>query len=276
MFGKLASLVSGSSENPESWVEWQKNKPSSHFQRSEAFHYFYTLHPDFVPIEHEGVTNDYYCYCLGQFKAFAPSGWIGVVTRDRLLSFLLKFYDSCKGFGRSLLWGDPPGIQALRLALEKGEMESLSKINFSSLVYDYTVLHSHTVAVFSLSTLVLSLAAHVLSRTTTHSTFPSFELRLCKKALEMKIFGSFIRETRSSAIEIPESRQPIEIAHGSWPNNFIAAHTCVYCHRKTEKLWGSNHSCLDCHMEKICSICGSPFSCRGSDGFPRCLLHSYD
>jgi len=280
MLGKLARLVTGAgSDQAETWREWQRSRPPAHFQLSPSYQTFVSYYPDFVGVTQEGAEGIYATYCLGQFRVFAPSHWIGAVTRDRLLRGLLHLYDSCKGVGRSLLWGDPPGVLALRRALEEGmsskAVDSLFLYDFSSSFYDYTTLHAHTVAYFSLSTLVLSLASHILSRTVNFCTIPYFEPRLCKKAFESKVFGlRQHEESRSVPVAVPASPPPAEIAHGSWPNGLIAVHTCRFCHRKTEKLWGDNQACLDCHMEKICALCSTPASTRGGDGFPRCALHA--
>lgn len=245
------------------WEEWQRSQVSEHYQKSDIFQYYLLYNPDHVNI----ITNASYKYCFGEFTCF-----INLQNGGNVLEYftkLLNLYDICKGYSRKVT-GDPYGITLLRQVLEKRTIVFLYDHDFTQYAYDYSKIHAHTVAKFSLSTLIMRLASNYLSFIYNKVSFPTIMLSVCQQAQKAVIFG--IERKVSEPIDIVMN--PSEKSHNSsWPSDNLTCLRCKTCSRVTENLWGVFNSCLDCHTKRICSLCGHKAIIIGFDNLPKCVTH---
>lgn len=269
-----------------SWKEWQNQQYSLHYEKSEIFSYYRSQRPMFRPPRDSCINNEsayWYSYCFGDFTCLIvePINSIDIMT---YIKVILDVYDVCKGFRRSIT-GDPNCINVLRKVISTGNLQPLSEHNFTQYNYDYTQLHAHTVAQYSLSTLLMRLVSHYLTFVNSHLKITVFPITIshCQQCLNTRIFG----EPQS---KLPKASKPIptpsrikntiqeEIKPTSWPYNKTgsdACFRCKVCQRATEKIHGDFHVCLDCHIYRICSKCGLPaVVIDGNDKLPKCQEHS--
>ena len=143
----------------------------------------------------------------------------------------------------------------------------------SNYYYDYSIIHAHTVAYFSLSTLVMMLVSNHIGRITGHKNHRTIDFEKCKKAYENCVFGipEEIHIIKSAPIDIiPHSRN--HIMANSWP--VTKQIKCSKCSRLTEGTWGKFGYCLDCHLKKACSSCGADAQGKSeNDDMPKCSFH---
>lgn len=141
-----------------SWYEWQKLQSSIHFQRSDVFRVYAQKHM----IPDEEFSKDIN-YVMGDFKHFVTFEFI---RNDDIfweyIDVLIELYDICKGYRRRIL-GDPPFIIKLKQSLQEKDIMIILKYGFAECDYDYYRIHVHTVAHFSLSTLVMRLVSHLVA-----------------------------------------------------------------------------------------------------------------
>lgn len=258
------------------WLEWQSRQPPSHFEKSDIFQYYLSYHPNFQPPTGSTTTekcNIYYRYCFGDFSSIIVKPESGSNAIE-YFSLLLDIYDTCKGATRRLK-GDPIGITLLRRVIEKKSLFPLFNHDFNDYAYDYSKLHAHTVCQYSLSTLIMRFVSHYMSHTQTREYYPFIRLDTCQKAYDNYVYGEPRRTpmVSSSSIAIRQRLMDDEIKPGSWPRDISTCLRCRKCSRITENVYGSFNACLDCHLKRICSVCGEQAVIIGADNFPKCHLH---
>lgn len=261
-------LVKSRSEQ-EAWKAWQDSQPPSHFHHSATFQSFRAAHPEFQGLDTKSSHDDRdaIAYCFGDYQSFVPCGYIGSSTCERLLKSLIDLYDSGKGLMRIYL-GDPPIIAALRICqLEKSSI--LSNLTLRESAYDYTFIHAHTAACYSLSTLVLLLAVNLVAMTNVHSRLPQIDVRLCERCRREKVFGEPYSGIVRRPLPIPGQDRGSEGRYGSLPEG-LPGNFCSICDRATEKIYGRFRTCYDCYTCKICKVCGLTGTRLGTDRLPRC------
>jgi hypothetical protein len=255
-------------ENFKAWEEWQKKQLPSHFMDCQLQQY--------VPTK-PGFKNLYAKYCFGTFDnlIYLPEHCEPI----RYLTLLLSIYDQCKGYARFIVKGDPTGIALLRKVIKTNNLDFLYEHEFKIYAYDYTVLHAHTVAYHSLSTLILFLVSNYMHfKSYKSDIFPHIDYDLCKQAYQNKVFGdiAYVQTHKStSAIKIKAKTDLVaNKTCNSWPNNAVISQLkCEHCERICENYWGQHKHCLDCHLYKVCSVCGGSSFSIGKDNYPRCVLH---
>lgn len=289
MLGTLTNLLrwsttpaSSSMVTPEierlTWIEWQKRQPPSHYEKSDIFQYYLVYRPGFQPpvgsVAKERCSV-YYRYCFGDFTPMIVNPEPGSNAVD-YFSLLLDIYDTCKGYSRRLT-GDPIGITLLRQVIQKKSLSPLFNHDFNQYAYDYGELHAHTVCQYSLSKLIMRLVSNYMSQTNTREYYPSIMLDICQQIYERRVYGAIkkLPSTPSSAVVIRPPHRSVEeeIRPCSWPRDVATCLRCRKCLRITENVYGSFSACLDCHMKRICSICGDQAVIIGADELPKCYVH---
>ncbi len=285
MWKSLTEWMSWNNSNNEwhTWEIWQLNQPNPHFKKSEIFEYYRNYRINFYPPANNILTNNqnvakYYLYCFGDFTIFLVEPHNNAIE---YFTILLDVYDVCKGITRRLT-GDPPGIILLRDSIKQKSLESLLRHNFEQYNYNYGILHAHTVVQFSLSTLIMRLVSNYLGQIYQSINFPMIVLNNCIKAYNQYNFGYPIEVSLPIPIEAPKiSNSPVSSIEfngeysSSWPSlpKNLSNLRCSKCNRISENLWGKFKVCLDCHMKRICSECGTTAVIIGVDHFPKCCKH---
>ncbi len=254
-------------QNYELWSDWQKKQTKSHYIESYLTSY--------IPLK-SGYKNMYFRYCFGDFEnlIYMPE------TCNDLTYFtlLLSTYDSCKGYLRSIK-GDSAGISLLRKVVYCKNCDALYDHHFNIYSYPYDRIHAHTVSQFSLSTLLMLFVSnymHFKSYNSDH--FPHIEVDLCKGAYNNKVFGeiTYVNTTKTIRAPIPIKKTDASVVRNcnSWPEpRHSITNKCSNCTRIADSLWGNHNHCLDCHLYKVCFICGGQMFTVGRDKLPRCQIH---
>jgi len=263
------------------WEEWQQKQIPSHYIKSDIFQYYLTQRPQFQPPQHAvntGYNSQYYNYCFGDFTVLIvnPNGGGDVVT---YLTILLDVYDICKGISRRIT-GDPLGISLLRNVVIKRSLVPLQEHDFNQYNYNCERIHAHTVAQYSLSTLIMICVSNYMYHIGTKGHFISISRSSCQKAYNDYVFGVPNDHTNSkkqtqnntTAINIPQKNNTSGAAL-SWPRDNATCLRCQTCNRVTENIWGTFNACMDCHMKRICSKCAGPPVIISADNLPKCNIH---
>lgn len=264
----------------DTWELWQRSQPLSHYEKSDIYQYYLTSHPSFKSSQLSCCTGShgiYYIYCFGEFATLIvnPSSTNDISC---YCSLLLDFYDTCKGITRRIT-GDPTSISVLREVVRRKSPIPLHAHDFTQYSYDYTVIHGHTVAQYSLSTLIMRFVSNFMHQISPHGNYPNILLTKCEKAYNNSVFGPIQKILISSCkkstapITIPTKVIIEEGRCSSWPRDSSTCSRCQICNRVSENLWGNFNSCLDCHMKRICSECGKPAVIISSDNLPKCDIH---
>lgn len=271
-----------------SWKEWQKRQYSLHYERCDLFFHYKSSRPLFKQPRESCIDKEsyyWYSYCFGDFTCLIvePSNAIYIYDYIKLL---VDIYDVCKGMRRSIT-GDPIGITLLKKTISTGNLQPLHKHNFAQYNYDYSEIHAHTIAQYSLSTLLMRLLSHYLTFVSSYYGINGFavDLSSCQRCLENRTFGEpktkTIKTIGSKPVAIPnrisKSAPSEEIKPISWPynKNDQGFFRCKNCQRVTEIVHGDFHVCLDCHSLRICSKCGNPAVVIDSDDkLPKCQIHT--
>ena len=247
----------------DTWEVWQRSQPPSHYEKSDIFQYYLSFRPQFRASKNYDV---YYTYCFGDFATFIFNPSLGDNVPD-FCTLLLDFYDTCKGVSRRIT-GDPSGISTLREVVKKGSVIPLHAHDFNQYIYDYTLIHAHTVAQYSLSTLLMRLVANFMHNVSSYGDYPEIAIVECQKAYDNYCFGGRSRVSLTTAhININEPKS------SSFPFDTSICSRCHVCNRVSENLWGTFNACLDCHTKRICSECSLTAVVISSDNLPKCSLH---
>ena len=265
-----------SSENTikifESWIEWQKIQPKSHYVESTLSTYI-TPKP--------GHKNPYIKYCFGDFENiyYMPEH----INEMAYFTLLLNTYDRCKGYLRSIVKGDLTGIDLLRRVIKAKNSDELYNHDFTIYDYNCSILHGHTIAYHSLSTLIMYLVSNYMHYKSYNSDhFPHIDIELCKTAYFNKIFGDvmFISSNKdlpkSNTIIIKkEIKNDITRTCNSWHGQHInsSVNKCSHCKRVCDSYWSKHKLCLNCHLYEVCSVCAGEKFSVGVDGYPLCIIH---
>jgi hypothetical protein len=212
---------------------------------------------------------------------------------------LLDIYDVCKGYSRRLT-GDPPGIFILRNSIKTKTTHELQNHGFAQYAYTYNNIHAHTVAQYSLSTLIMRLVENYMSYVNVCGYYTPISITLCKNSFNSNVFGkifdptgivlasldapivqpilksapNIISDNISNNISTDCRRRKSEDFKGmSLPRDSAMCVRCQACSRITERSWGIHKACLDCHIKRICSKCGNAATVIGFDNFPKCQDH---
>jgi hypothetical protein len=275
MFKTIKDLIwtANTQDEWKSWEEWQDKQDSKHYEKSELFRYYLSCRP-YYQISKNSVVKDidnnkYYKYCFGDYVEL-------IVNPDRCnvityITLLIDIYDVCKGLTRRLK-GDPEGILILREVIAKNNLSILDKHNLNQYLYPYNKLHAHTVVQFSLSTFLLRILVHYLSFIKLNIYDSAITLSKCKSSFDTKIYGSPVFIISNNIDIINSTIRSKDIKSFSWPRDTSLALRCKFCCRITENIWGNFSSCLDCHLNRICSICGQKAIIIIND-LPKCYNH---
>jgi hypothetical protein len=257
----------------KSWEEWQNKQDKKHFEKSELFQYYLSCRPYYQIPKNSFITDlnnsKYYSYCFGDFVGLIvnPDGCNAI----KYISLLLDVYDVCKGFTRRVK-GDPEGITLLREVITKNNLAILDKHNFTQYLYPYTNIHAHTVTQFSLSTFLLRILLHYMSFIKINIYDSSISLSLCKKTYDNKYFGNNFNNVSNNIHIINKNTKNSDTRSFSWPRDTSGSLRCRSCCRITENTWGDFDACLDCHLRRICSVCGQK-AIIIIDDLPKCYNH---
>lgn len=234
VFQSLVNPVSVNyQDNFHQWEIWQGKQPRSHFIRSQIYEQYLLRRPHFI--EEDSNYTKGQTYVLGKFINFLrPND--DLVT---YLTILLDLYDCCKGYSRLLF--DPPGIIELRHSLLERDLSILYRHDYRVYAFDYTKIHAHTVAIFSLSTLVMRFVSNAIDNNFSREIFPTIDRNICLRALDNKTFGPPILK-------------------------------CEHCRISTDILLGNFNLCQDCFYRR-CIICNDVATTKHTDNFPRCYIH---
>lgn len=261
------------------WEEWQRYRQPSHYEKSDIFQYYLSVRSNFQPPTDSCISaynSKYFIYCFGDFASLLVNPHGGGNILD-YITLLLDVYDVCKGLSRRIK-GDPNCIYLLREVVMKRKLDHLQRYNFDQHDYPYNIIHGHTVAQYSLSTLIMRFIAHYLSQTSTRGYYPNILSSSCQEAYTNCNFGAPVMLSTpkgSAPISIiqPQKSKPEEIRGSSWPQDYSKCYRCKVCTRMTENIWGKFDTCVDCHLKRICSVCGSQAVIISNDGLPKCSFH---
>jgi len=236
----------------DSWKNWQQGQLSSHFERSDIFQHYLSMRQNFKPPDGSCIFTEnskYYIYCFGDF---APLIMNTSIDLFEYIIILLDIYDTCKGYLRRMI-GEHPCITAMRNTVITKCISEIYNYDYSQYLYPYDTIHAHTVAQYSLSTLIMRFLHHFIGKSVDRCYYnishEGISLRLCKNAYYNNIFGK--------AVEYTDYYQ------------------CKTCMRLTETVLGNFHVCVDCHFKRICSVCGAVACMITNDNLPKCILHEH-
>ncbi len=140
-----------------SWLEWQTKQAPIHFQRSDVFKK-YASYNNSIMLRGRDKDIEYNTdnmYVMGDFRYFIEfeSRYDDDQFWDNV-KLLLDLYDCCKGW-RRLICGSSTFIIQLRYAHQHKSFAQLYNTDYQECNYDIRKIHVHTVAHFSLSTLIM-------------------------------------------------------------------------------------------------------------------------
>ena len=287
MWRSLNEWVRWSTNDWNTWKDWQRRQTSIHYEKCDLFQYYLSQRPNFQPPPEVMINKSlskYHVYCFGDFTCLinTPIGPANVAEYFRLL---LDIYDVCKGMTR-MITGDPSGIIVLREVIAKNTLLPLERHDCTKYAYPYTEIHAHTVCQYSLSTLIMRLVMHYMRNLLGKFGNYGINGKLCQDTYDKCIFGTpmsprtspiltntepiTIRSTTTSNIAMARNDE----FHGSsWPRDHSAALRCKNCKRVTEHTWGKFNSCLDCYLKRICSVCAATATIISADELPKCKDH---
>ncbi len=263
----------------DTWEIWQNQQLPTHYEKSDIFQYYLSVRPRYCPPRNSCINDHnhrYYVYCFGDFSSLIvnPLGYNDIIG---YIILLLDIYDVCKGFSRRLK-GDPNCIALLREVIRKRSIDPILKHDLSQYDYPYNRIHAHTVAQYSLSTLLMKFIIHYLASNGVKGNYSTITLPICQTTYNDQIFGAPKSTSnplaKSSPININQNAPSNkEMKVHSWPQDQSKLFRCKVCTRVTENIWGDFDACMDCHLKRICSICGVRAVIIATDGLPKCIAH---
>lgn len=258
----------------DTWSTWQAQRDDAHFVAFDAYLAFFRAQPEsFFPPScvSSGSDAKFFWYAFG---VFTPLIVAKPLTPSQALSFgasLLALYDANKGYAR-LFTGDPPGIAHLRACVSAQNLSLLRSYDYAPYAYDVSQLHAHTVAQFSLSSLVLFILSHSLHRS--GAAVPHVDPALLRDAYARKAFCKVLKNSAVASFWDPHADRPFIYSGACSRWDVDTKFACSRCKRLSETLWGHYQLCLDCYKTKACYVCGdSQVASINDDGFPRCSEH---
>lgn len=184
------------------WMEWQSKVLPEHYESSELVRSYKRQRPRFSPPKYScaEISHEEYSYVMGEFAFLVCNPVNGALTEAiEYVRLLVDIYDRCKGYSRMVQ--DPPSISRLRKVLKTNRLSYLSNYDFSQFDYPHEKLHAHTVAEYSLSTLLMKVLSHYLHQTGLEGKFRPISVSSCRRAMEAGTFGR-VTNVRSLPITI--------------------------------------------------------------------------
>lgn len=203
--------------------------------------------------------HKYICYCFGDFTPLITNHILTAQEIITLSQTLLYIYDQNKGYDRKYRKGDPVDITFLRTFAQGGGWDNIEKISFSKYHYPYHTLHAHTLAQYSLSTLLLRIIEHNLSFQ--HSQFLPFHVQKCIESYNNCNFAPVTKNYNSMIM-----------TSSSWSSGMEYRY-CPNCKNKCDNLCGKFQVCLNCYTYNVCRTCGARVQHYSDDHKPYCSLH---
>lgn len=284
MWKSLSGWIKWSTNDWNMWKDWQRRQMPSHYERCDLFQYYLSQRPNFQPppeATFDKSLNKYHVYCFGDFTCLINTP-IGPANVGDYFRLLLDIYDVCKGMTR-IITGDPSGILVLREVVAKNTLTPLQQHDCAKYAYPYTELHAHTICQYSLSTLIMRLVMHYMSKLTPKFNDYSINDKLCQQAYDKCIFGtpvsprlnsttidnSIVNSINKIAPEVHDKKSQST----SGPYDISLHLRCKICKRVTEHVWGKFSACLDCHLKRVCSTCAAVATIIALDNLPKCKDH---
>lgn len=147
------------------WIEWQKNQNYFHYQNFNYIENYYNenkiLKNFCLNINRENETNIYFSYCFGDFFPLVLLS-NEKIDRYEFIKIILEIYDYCKGYTRTMI-GDSNIMIKLRNCLNERDTRPIQEIDYEPFLYPYGTIHAHTVAYFSISTLLIRILINFMS-----------------------------------------------------------------------------------------------------------------
>lgn len=279
MWKSLSEWVKWSTNDWNMWKDWQRRQMPSHYERCDLFQYYLSQRPNFHPppeVTFDKCLSKYYVYCFGDFACLINTP-IGPANVGEYFRLLLDIYDVCKGMTR-IITGDPSGILVLREVVAKNTLIPLQAHDCVKYTYAYTELHAHTICQYSLSTLIMRLVMHYMSKLTPKFSNYSILDKLCQEAYDKCVFGTPLSPQVSATIDSSNTSSVVKVTEIINDKSHIVHDVSLYlrcttCKRITEHIWGKFASCLDCHLKRICSTCAAVAIIISSDNLPKCKDH---
>ncbi len=193
----FSSATTDNNADWKKWEAWQSMQLPLHFSTSNIYRFFLDAHPKYTPLSNSVIHQlncRGYVYCFGDFANLIvdPHGNSDKIVEYMIL--LVNVYDSCKGYTRKIK-GDPEGISMLKNIISTKDISAMEDHDFNQYHYDYTKIHAHTVAAYSLSTLIMRLVSNYMYRLEHYSKYQSIASNICQQAFEQCTFGIIDMQT---------------------------------------------------------------------------------
>jgi hypothetical protein len=140
------------------WATWELLQKRTHFLCYQPLQDYYKLKP--LPEWLSGGISIFHERRFGLFSPLMIPQKTALQIIE-LIKILIEIYDYCKGTLRFLRF-DNPAIRALRLTVRFNSFLDISKEPTDQYYYDYNRVHAHTIAQYSLSTLLMRIVLHQL------------------------------------------------------------------------------------------------------------------
>jgi hypothetical protein len=221
-----------------------------------SYQNFVSEYSGIVPTLYIADNNYIYVrYCFGDYINLLSNHPISDQELMQLANFIIAFYDYAKGIVRKYYKGDSKDITYLRAFTQGQGIANLQKIDFAAYNYNYDEVHSHVLAKYSLSNLLLRILEHNLANHGAYNRqYQPIDFKKCELAYQKVNFNDTILNSSSSWSEGMEMKR------------------CNQCRVYTVSLWGKFHLCLDCYTKRVCRECGTAIA-ENSLGKPLCVLH---
>jgi hypothetical protein len=175
----------------EDWDSWQKAQGPEHYEKSKVWSGFTSFYGK-TSLPHSGISPDdpeyeSFHYCFGEFTPLIIKGHLKP-SPFPYFRLLLDIYSCNKGYLRSLK-GEPEFILALRRSVLEADLTALANFPYSSVSYDYGKIHAHTVAQYSLSSLLALLTRNALAYQGGYNTLDPISYKLCDEVRSIGLYS---------------------------------------------------------------------------------------
>tara|TARA_Y100000588_G_C14155028_1_gene882246 strand:+ start:224 stop:838 length:615 start_codon:yes stop_codon:yes gene_type:complete len=188
------------------WLDWQMlNGNDEFYDKHSGVEQFIKNTPMVkFPLDKKIHHIESMKYCFGDFYNFIILDNNCNIDLKSYCSILITLYDMNKGYKRFFL-GDPKIISLLRNYIKYDDLKSLINhiTNFLEFtIYPYEIIHGHTAAYFSLSTMISCLISHFLYKFHNVSC-PRIEVTKAENAMRKKLFKG--NNDLDDSLKIPNS-----------------------------------------------------------------------
>ncbi len=176
------------------WVtceKWQSYQQTSLYEKCIIMKYYRKNYDEISLHDTKYLYNEYYAYCFGDYTPLIIDINKTNISLLDYVKLLLKIYDTCKGKSRKLK-GDPIRISTIRKCASLNNVSVLEIYDFGHINYPYSIIHAHTIAQFSLSTLLIRLLCHYLKQVYPNSAHELLSINKCKEAYYKKNYGEIL------------------------------------------------------------------------------------